>query len=141
MGEARRDKAKTKEGMDAWSSTLPDGRVVVNIPALLGGKVTLESLIGQEAFVAGMQIGVHPHRVQAAWTQEEVESLEIELCGWPLDDEPSSGPRYSSGVIRFVERKSGEDLLGVTLFIDGCGFKSVFWVWVLKEEGGVDVAL
>lgn len=27
------------------------------------------------------------------------------------------------------------------LFVDGCGFKSVFWVWVLKEEGGVDVAL
>lgn len=141
MGRARRNKAKVKVSMDAWSSTLPDGRVVINIPALLASNVVLESLIGQEAFVPGMQIGAYPRRVQVAWTQEEVELLETQLCGWPLDDDPSPGPRYSSGVIRSVERKSGENLLGITLVIEGYGSKHVFWVWVLKEQGGADVAL
>ena len=139
MGKARRKKSKVN--MDAWVSTLPDGRAVINIPALLANKVALESLIGQEAFVPDMQVYTYPRRVQAAWTQAEVESLETQLCGWPLDDEPLPGPRFSSGIIRYVERKSSGDLLGTTVYIDGSGSKNAFWVWVLNEQGGADGAL
>jgi hypothetical protein len=139
MGKARRKKSKVN--MDAWVSTLPDGRAVINIPALLANKVALESLIGQEAFVPDMQVYTYPRRVQAAWTQAEVESLETQLCGWPLDDEPLPGPRFSSGIIRSVERKSSGDLLGTTVYIDGYGSKNAFWVWVLNEQGGADGAL
>ena len=139
MGKARRKKSKVN--MDAWVSTLPDGRAVINIPALLANKVALESLIGQEAFVPDMQVYTYPRRVQAAWTQAEVESLETQLCGWPLDDEPLPGPRFSSGIIRYVERKSSGDLLGTTVYIDGYGSKNAFWVWVLNEQGGADGAL
>jgi hypothetical protein len=142
MGKAQRNKAKVKASMDAWSSTLPDGRAVINVSALLASKVTLESLVGQEAFVPDMQVGGYPRpRVQAAWTQEEVESLETQLCGGPLDDEPLPGPRFSSGIIRSVERKSSGDLLGTMLYIEGYGSKHASWVWVLKEQGGADVAL
>ena len=139
MGKARRKKSKVN--MDAWVSTLPDGRAVINIPALLANKVALESLIGQEAFVPDLQVYTYPRRVQAAWTQAEVESLETQLCGWPLDDEPLPGPRFSSGIIRYVERKSSGDLLGTTVYIDGYGSKNAFWVWVLNEQGGADGAL
>ena len=139
MGKARRKKSKVN--MDAWVSTLPDGRAVISIPALLANKVALESLIGQEAFVPDMQVYTYPRRVQAAWTQAEVESLETQLCGWPLDDEPLPGPRFSSGIIRYVERKSSGDLLGTTVYIDGYGSKNAFWVWVLNEQGGADGAL
>ena len=139
MGKARRKKSKVN--MDAWVSTLPDGRAVINIPALLANKVALESQIGQEAFVPDMQVYTYPRRVQAAWTQAEVESLETQLCGWPLDDEPLPGPRFSSGIIRSVERKSSGDLLGTTVYIDGYGSKNAFWVWVLNEQGGADGAL
>ena len=139
MGKARRKKSKVN--MDAWVSTLPDGRAVINIPALLANKVALESLIGQEAFVPDMQVYTYPRRVQAAWTQAEVESLETQLCGWPLDDEPLPGPRFSSGIIRYVERKSSGDLLGTTVYIDGYGSKNAFWVWVLNEQGGADGTL
>jgi hypothetical protein len=139
MGKARRKKSKVN--MDAWVSTLPDGRAVINIPALLANKVALESLIGQEAFVPDMQVYTYPRRVQAAWTQAEVESLETQLCGWPLDDEPLLGPRFSSGIIRSVERKSSGDLLGTKVYIDGYGSKNALWVWVLNEQGGADGAL
>jgi hypothetical protein len=134
MGKAQRNRAKVKARMDAWSSTLPDGRAVINVSALLASKVTLESLVGQEAFVPDMQVGAYPRpRVQAAWTQEEVESLETQLCGGPLDDDPPSGPRYRSGTIR--------DLLGTMLYIEGYGSKHASFVWVLKEQGGANVAL
>jgi len=139
MGKARRKKSKVN--MDAWVSTLPDGRAVINIPALLANKVVLESLIGQEAFVPDMQVYTYPRRVQAAWTQAEVESLETQLCGWPLDDEPLPGPRFSSGIIRSVERKSSGDLLDTKVYIDGYGSKNAFWVWVLNKQGGADGAL
>jgi hypothetical protein len=88
-----------------------------------------------------MQVYTYPRRVQAAWTQAEVESLETQLCGWPLDDEPLPGPRFSSGIIRSVERKSSGDLLGTKVYIDGYGSKNAFWVWVLNEQGGADGAL
>jgi hypothetical protein len=88
-----------------------------------------------------MQVYTYPRRVQAAWTQAEVEALETQLCGWPLDDEPFPGPRFSSGIIRSVERKSSGDLLGTTVYIDGYGSKNAFWVWVLNEQGGADGAL
>lgn len=121
--------------LEAWTSVLPDKRKVINLAALLLSGVAVESLIGREAFVPHLQVGVYPQAIQSAWTEKDITQLEAKLFGPDLDAEPHHGDAYSSGLI--AETKMiGWRLLDIEVLVESYGFKRVYWVWVLLNSEG-----
>lgn len=122
--------------LEAWTSVLPDKRKVINLAALLSSGVAVESLIGREAFVPHLQVGVYPQAIQSAWTEEDITQLEANLFGPDLDAEPHQGDAYSSGLIVENFKMIGWRLLDTEVLVESYGFKGVYWVWVLLDSEG-----
>jgi hypothetical protein len=122
--------------LEAWTSVLPDKRKVINLAALLSSGVAVESLIGREAFVPHLQVGVYPQAIQSAWTEEDITQLEAKLFGPDLDAEPHQGDAYSSGLIAENFKMIGRHLLDIEVLVESYGFKRVHWAWVLFNSEG-----